>query len=60
MKTLNIQIEDVFYEKVLELLKTVPENKIKIQLITKQDEMEFEDAMDYVLNKNHELYKRLS
>lgn len=30
MKSLNIQVEDSFYEALLEILKNLPKNKIQI------------------------------
>ena len=60
MKTLNIQIEDSLYDELLEILKKLPENKIKIQVQDSEKNLSFEQAMDYTLDKNNELYKRLS
>ena len=60
MKTLNIQIEDSLYDELLEILKKLPENKIKIQEQDSEKNLSFEQAMDYTLDKNNELYKRLS
>ena len=60
MKTLNIQIEDSLYDELLEILKKLPENKIKIQEQDSEKNISFEQAMDYTLDKNNELYKRLS
>jgi hypothetical protein len=58
MKSLNIQVEDSFYDVFLEILKNLP--KIQVQEIDSDNHLEFEQAMDYVLEKNKELYKRLS
>jgi len=60
MKSLNIQVEDSFYEALLEILKNLPKNKIQIQEIDSDNHLDFEQAMDYTLKKNKELYKRLS
>jgi len=60
MKTLNIQIDDSLYETLLEILKKIPESKIKIQELDSVKNLSFEQAMDYTLKKNQELYKRLS
>ncbi|WP_069472390.1 hypothetical protein [Candidatus Marithrix sp. Canyon 246] len=60
MKTLNIQIEDSLYDALLEILKNLPETKIKIQEIASTSNFSFEESMDYTLKKNKELYKRLS
>jgi len=58
MKTLNIQIDESLYDALLEILKNLPKSKIKIE---KQDNhLSFEQAMDYTLEKNKQLYKRLS
>lgn len=60
MKTLNIQIDDSLYNTLLEILKKIPESKIKIQELDSTNNLSFEQAMDYTLEKNKELYKRLS
>ena len=58
MKTLNIQIDDVLYDALLEILKNLPKSKIKIEKL--DNHFSFEQAMDYTLDKNKQLYKRLS
>jgi hypothetical protein len=60
MKTLNIQIDDSLYASLLEMLKKLPKSKIKIQELDSTNNLNFEQAMDYALEKNKELYKRLS
>ena len=60
MKTLNIQIDDSLYDTLLEILKKIPESKIKIQEQDFANNISFEEVMDYTLEKNKELYKRLS
>ncbi len=58
MKTLNIQIDESLYDALLEILKNLPKSKIKIE--TQDNHLSFEQAMDYTIQKNQELYKRLS
>jgi ribosomal protein S3AE len=60
MKTLNIQVENSLYEALLEILENLPKHKIKIQEVDSDNCLDFEQAMDYTLDKNKELYKRLS
>jgi len=60
MKTLNIQIDDSLYASLLEMLKKLPKSKIKIQELDSTNNLSFEQAMDYTLEKNKQLYKRLS
>jgi hypothetical protein len=60
MKTLNIQIDDSLYASLLEMLKKIPKSKIKIQELDSTNNLSFEQAMDYTLEKNKQLYKRLS
>lgn len=60
MKTLNIQVEDSLYDALLEILENLPKHKIKIQEVDSDNRLDFEQAMDYTLDKNKELYKRLS
>ena len=60
MKSLTIQVEDSLYDALLEILKNLPKNKIQIQEVNKDNKLEFEQAMNYALKKNKELYKRLS
>lgn len=60
MKTLTIQVEDTLYDALLEILENLPKHKIKIQEMDSDNRLDFEQAMDYVLDKNEELYKRLS
>jgi hypothetical protein len=60
MKTLIIQVEDTLYDALLEILENLPKHKIKIQETGSDNRLDFEQAMDYALDKNKELYKRLS
>ena len=60
MRVLNIQVEDSLYPALLEILKNLPASKLKIQEQVPDNSLEFEQAMDYTLEKNKELYKRLS
>lgn len=60
MKTLTIEVEDSLYSALLEILENLPKHKIKIQEVDSDNRLSFEDAMDYTLDKNKELYKRLS
>ncbi|MDP1667053.1 MAG: hypothetical protein Q8L79_18265 [Methylobacter sp.] len=60
MKTLTIQVEDTLYDALLEILENLPKHKIKIQETGSDNRLDFEQAMDYTLDKNKELYKRLS
>ncbi len=60
MKTLHLQVDDSLYPALLEILKNLPKNKIKIQEQGTNKNLGFEQAMEYTLDKNKELYKRLS
>jgi hypothetical protein len=60
MKALNIEIEDSLYDALLEILKSLPENKIKIQELGNDNCLNFEQATEHTLDKNEALYKRLS
>ena len=60
MKALNIQVDDSLYPALLEILKNLPASKIQIQEQSPDKELSFEQAMDCTLDKNKELYKRLS
>ncbi|MCX7093205.1 MAG: hypothetical protein NTY50_07140 [Methylobacter sp.] len=60
MKTLTIQVEESLYDALLEILENLPKHKIKIQETTNGNNLDFEQAMDYGLDKIQELYKRLS
>ena len=60
MKALKIQVDDALYPALLEILRNLPESKIKIQEQACDDSPGFEQAMDFSLDKNKELYKRLS
>ena len=60
MKALKIEVDDALYPALLEILRNLPESKIKIQEQTCDENPGFEQAMDITLDKNKELYKRLS
>ena len=60
MKALNIEIEDSLYDALLEILKNLPENKIKIQELDNDNCLNFKQATEHALDKNKALYKRLS
>jgi hypothetical protein len=60
MKELNIKIDDSLYDALLEILKNLPESKIQIQEQSSEKNISFEQATEYTLEKNKELYKRLS
>ena len=60
MKTLTIQIEDSLYDRLLKMLKSLPENKIRIEVVDPESHRTFEHAAEYTLEKNKELYQRLS
>jgi len=60
MKALQIQVDESFYPALLEVLKNLPANKIKIIEDEKPTELSFEQAVEHTLDKNEELYKRLS
>ena len=60
MKALNLQVDESLYDALLEILKNLPKSKIKIQEQNSDNNPSFEEAVDYTLDKNKELYKRLS
>lgn len=60
MKTLTIEVEDALYSELLEILENLPKHKIKIQEADSGNRLSFEQAMDYTLDKNKKLYKRLA
>ena len=60
MKALKIQVDDSLYPALLEILQNLPKNKIKILEQPADNSLNFEQAMNYTLDKNKELYKRLS
>ena len=60
MKTLTIQVEDALYDALLEILENLPKHKITIKEVDSDNRLNFEEALDYTLDKNQELYKRLS
>jgi hypothetical protein len=60
MKVLKIQVDDSLYPALLEILQNLPKSKIKIQEQHTDEKLSFEQAMNHTLDKNKELYKRLS
>jgi hypothetical protein len=60
MKALKLEIEDSLYPALLEILKNLPERKIRVLEQDVVSTLSFEQAMDYTLEKNKELYHRLS
>ena len=60
VKTLTIEVEDALYSALLEILENLPKHKIKIQEADSDNRLSFEEAMDYTLDKNKELYNRLA
>jgi hypothetical protein len=60
MKALKLEIEDSLYPALLEILKNLPESKIRVLEQDVENTLSFEQAMDYTLEKNKELYHRLS
>lgn len=61
MKTVTIQIDNSLYDALLEILKNLPKSKIIIQEEnTEMEDLDFDKAMDYALDKNKELYERLA
>ena len=60
MKVLQIEVDNAFYPTLLEVLNNLPANKITIVEAKKSKTLSFEEAMEYTLDKNKELYQRLS
>ncbi len=62
MKTLSLQVEDHLYEALVALLQQLPQEKVRIveEPQARSAEMSFEQASDYALTKNAELYKKLA
>jgi hypothetical protein len=61
MKTLSLQVDDSLYDALIILLRQLPENKVRImETPAAPATPNFEQASDYVLRKNAELYKRLA
>ncbi|GEM_PF-1017522 len=60
MKTLTLEIDESLYPSLLDILKNLPQSKIHIIEQATDKELSFEQAMDYTLDKNKDLYKRLS
>ena len=59
MKTLSLQVEDHLYEALVTLLQQFPQDKVRFvdEPQARFAKMSFEQASDYVLTKNAELYK---
>ena len=51
MKTLTIQIEDSLYDRLLKMLKSLPGNKIRIEVVDPESHRTFEHAAEYTLDK---------
>ncbi|MFY9224807.1 MAG: DNA-binding protein [Blastocatellia bacterium] len=65
MSLITINIADESYVKLKEVaknLKTTPEELVKmaIEEVINNSQKDFNNAIDYVLSKNKELYKRLA
>jgi hypothetical protein len=60
MKILTIEVEESLYDALLEILQNLPKNKIKIQEVDNSNCLDFEQALEHTLDKNKELYNRLS
>ena len=62
MKTLHLSIDDALYDHLMGLIKQLPKDKIQIidEKPTEEADTPFSEAIDYVLDKNSELYRRLS
>ncbi|MCK5720159.1 MAG: hypothetical protein KAH84_09465 [Thiomargarita sp.] len=60
MKILNLQVDESIYNELLEILKNLPESKVKILKQDATNKFNFEQAMNYTLEKNKQLYERLS
>lgn len=61
MKTIQLSVEDTHYDDLMALIAKLPSEKIHIQQVTQADikpEVSVEEASDYVLKKNAELYER--
>ncbi len=60
MKTLTLEVDESLYPSLLDILKNLPKNKIQIKEQATDKDLSFEQAMNYTLDKNKDLYKRLS
>ncbi|WP_353571816.1 hypothetical protein [Candidatus Albibeggiatoa sp. nov. BB20] len=62
MKTLCLEVEDQFYEHLLALLQQMPQEKVHIvnNKINETSNPSIDEATDYILQKNKELYRRLA
>jgi len=60
MKTLTLEVDESLYPSPLDILKNLPKSKIQIKEQSTDKELSFDKAMNYTLDKNKDLYKRLS
>jgi len=62
MKTLCLEVEDQFYEHLIVLLQQMPQEKVHIvnNEINETTTPSIDEATDYILQKNKELYRRLA
>jgi len=60
MKTLTLEVDESLYPSLLDILKNLPKSKIQIKEQSTDKELSFDKAMNYTLDKNKDLYKRLS
>jgi hypothetical protein len=62
MKTIELNVEDTFYQQPVAMIEQLPREKAEIKSITSNkidQELFVEDAVDYVLEKNAELYNTI-
>jgi hypothetical protein len=62
-ETLRLRIDDSLDEPLLALLRELPEDKLRIlapQPERTESEPAFDEAVEHVLEKNAELYRRLA
>ncbi|MEE9302471.1 MAG: hypothetical protein V3U84_01680 [Thiotrichaceae bacterium] len=63
MKTIQVSVEDNLYDDLMTLIAQIPNDKIHIEQVIQPDtkpEVSAQEASDYVLKKNTELYERLA
>lgn len=62
MKTLCLEVEDQFYEHLIALLQQMPQEKVHIvnDEINETTTPSIDEATNYILQKNKELYRRLA
>ncbi len=59
MKTIELKVDDTFYEHLIALIEQLPREKVEIKNVTSNEidsEISVESAVDYVLEKNAKLY----